>query len=172
VKIGLKYGVEVMYHCEYADEETLKLIVKHKDKLFLGPAVGFLIKGGADNQLGNPDKKAYLAAETYKKLYALDPTVKVVIGGDYGFPNTPQGTNAFDVQAFVEWFGYSPIRALVAATQHGGELMRLPVGMVKPGYFADLLLVKGDPTSDVTLLQNKANLVMIMIDGYVYKNIL
>jgi len=172
VKIALDCGVDVLYHCEYADDETLDLIVKNKDRIFLGPAVGFLIKGGMEWESGKPDRKASVAAQTYQKLYQKDHDVRVVIGGDYGFPPTPQGQNAFDLQAFVEWFHYPPLRALVAATAHGGELMGLPVGQIKKGFFADLLLVNGDPTNDVKLLQNKDNLVVIMQDGYIWKNTL
>ena len=47
--------------------------------------------------------------------------------------------------------------------------MGLPVGQVKAGFMADLLLVDGDPTADVTLLQDKARIAMIMQGGALYK---
>jgi imidazolonepropionase-like amidohydrolase len=40
---------------------------------------------------------------------------------------------------------------------------------VRPGYLADLLLVEGDPTADVAILENPANLAMIMKDGRPHK---
>ena len=43
------------------------------------------------------------------------------------------------------------------------------LGLVKTGYLADLLLIDGDPTEDVTILQNKANISLIMKDGDAYK---
>ena len=43
------------------------------------------------------------------------------------------------------------------------------LGLVKTGYLADLLLIDGDPTEDVTILQNKANISLIMKDGHAYK---
>jgi imidazolonepropionase-like amidohydrolase len=46
-----------------------------------------------------------------------------------------------------------------------GELL----GQVKPGYLADLLLVDGDPTRDVRVLQDQAKLAMIMKDGKFHK---
>jgi imidazolonepropionase-like amidohydrolase len=52
----------------------------------------------------------------------------------------------------------------------GGELMDQPVGQVKPGYLADLLLVEGDPTRDVRLLQDAANIKMIMLGGRMHKS--
>jgi imidazolonepropionase-like amidohydrolase len=42
----------------------------------------------------------------------------------------------------------------------GGEL-----GQVKEGYLADLLLVDGDPVTNITILQDQRNLLAIMKDG-------
>jgi len=101
----------------------------------------------------------------------MAPKLKLVVGGDYGFPPTPQGQNAFDLQCFVEWFNFSPIETLVCATANGAELMGMKIGHIKPGFLADILLVKGDPTKDVKLLQGKDNILVIMQDGFLYKNI-
>jgi len=171
VKSALKEGIDILYHCEFADDEQLSEMVKRKDQIFLGPAIGYLVKGGI-GQTGEPDKKAAIAANTYKKLHAMDPDMNVVVGGDYGFPNTPHGTNAFDLTVFVDWLGYTPIQTLVCATSTGGKLMNMPVGKIQKGYLADLLLVNGDPTVDVSILLNKDNLRMIIQDGYIYKNTL
>ena len=43
------------------------------------------------------------------------------------------------------------------------------LGQVKEGYLADLLLVRGNPVQDVSLLQHQANLAMIMKDGIARK---
>ena len=95
----------------------------------------------------------------------------MVPGGDYGFAWTPQGTNARDLEHFVKLFGYTPTEALLSATKVGGELMALgdELGQVKEGYLADLLLVRGNPVQDVSLLQHQDNLAMIMKDGAVHK---
>jgi len=93
----------------------------------------------------------------------------VLPGGDYGFPNNPIGRNARDLELFVRLFGYSPAEALRATTFHGGQVMDLPVGLLTEGYFADVLVVDGDPVSDVTLLQDPANLRVIMQGGRFHK---
>ena len=95
--------------------------------------------------------------------------IRAVIGGDYGFAWTPQGTNARDIEHFVRLFGYSASEALQCATRVGGELMGLQVGQLKPGWLADVLIVDGDPLKDVTLLQDKARLRLIMKDGVAFK---
>src|SRR4029077_4856715 len=88
--------------------------------------------------------------------------VRVVTGGDYGFPFNPNGANARDLQHFVDLFGYSPTDALVASTKLGGELMDMRVGEIRAGYFADLLLVDGDPTGEASNRQDRAKILMIM----------
>ena len=48
--------------------------------------------------------------------------------------------------------------------------MGMDIGQVKEGLLADLLLVEGDPSKDVTLLQNADNLCGIMKDGVFCKD--
>jgi imidazolonepropionase-like amidohydrolase len=97
--------------------------------------------------------------------------VRVVIGGDYGFPNNPIGRQARDLGLFVELFGYSPTEALRAATVHGAELMGRgdELGRLEPGFLADLLVVDGDPTDDVRILENSERLLAIVQGGRLHK---
>ncbi len=109
-------------------------------------------------------------AEVYKEV--LKRGIRVVIGGDYGFAWTPQGTNARDLQHFVNLFGYTPAQALRCATQYGGQLMRMgdELGLVKEGYLADLLLVDGDPLKDVAIMADRTRFAMIMKNGEMHKD--
>lgn len=60
---------------------------------------------------------------------------------------------------------------LHAATALGGEIMGMghELGQLRQGFLADLLLVDGDPTEDVRILQDKNRLLAIMKDGVFYK---
>ena len=62
----------------------------------------------------------------------------------------------------------SPVRRWRRAV--GGELMEMDVGRVEVGYLADLLLVDGEPTEDVGVLAEPANLKLVMIDGHVHSS--
>ena len=97
--------------------------------------------------------------------------IRALPGGDYGFPNNPIGRNARDLQLFVEVLGYTALEALTAVTKLGGQLMGMgdELGLLAPGYIADVLLVRGNPADDVTILQDKANLIAIMQGGRFYK---
>ena len=97
--------------------------------------------------------------------------IKVLPGGDYGFAWTPHGTNARDLQHFVDRLGFTPMEAIRSATVYGGEIMQdAKLGNVLPGFYADLLLVDGDPLTDIAILQDKSKLVGIMKDGEFHKD--
>jgi imidazolonepropionase-like amidohydrolase len=93
--------------------------------------------------------------------------VRLLIGGDYGFAWSPQGTQARDLQHFVKYYGYSPAEALVCATRNGGLAMRDEgdLGTLAPGQLADLILVEGDVLADLTILTQRERIVMVMKDG-------
>jgi len=97
--------------------------------------------------------------------------IRALPGGDYGFPNNPIGRNARDLELFVDVLGYPPLEALRAATMLGGQLMDMgdELGLLTPGYLADLLVVRGDPTGDVKILQDPANLEYIVQAGQFHK---
>jgi imidazolonepropionase-like amidohydrolase len=99
--------------------------------------------------------------------------VRVLIGGDYGLSITPHGTYANDLQYFVELFGLSPAEALLCATRDGGAAAD-PSGMVgtlEDGKYADLVVVDGDPTRDVTVLQDHDRITVVMKGGSAYRGL-
>ena len=174
VKMALRNGFRVLYHCTYADAQALDMLEAHRDTIFIAPAIG-IIQATLD---ANPPPHIDMtemkrsAAEVLELQRRLIPELRrrglrILPGGDYGFPFNPNGRNARDLALFVELFGYTPSEALHAATALGGELMGMgeELGRVKPGYLADLLLVDGDPTRDVNVLQDKRRLLAIMKDG-------
>ena len=178
VKRALKCGVDVIYHCEQTDAEALDMLEAAKDRIFVGPAIGLIwntlheasefgITPDVAERLGMK-RILELSCRTYQELRKRG--VRVVIGGDYGFAWTPQGTNARDLEHFVNLFGYSPAEALHCATEVGGAMMGMETGVVREGYLADLMLIDGDPTRDVRILQDRDRIAMIMKDGMFHKH--
>jgi imidazolonepropionase-like amidohydrolase len=180
IKRSVRAGFRAIFHCTHADEEALDLLEAHRDSVFVSPAPGLLFARCYEaREFGiGPAEAARMGAQSgLEAMQRLVPLMKrrgirVLPGGDYGFPYNPIGRNARDLEIFVTLFGYSPLEALVAATRLGGQLMDMPVGEIKAGWLADLLLVDGDPTQDVRVLQNKTNLRVIMKGGQIYKQTL
>jgi len=180
VKRAVRCGVDVIYHCESADEEALDMVESVKDRVFVGPAIGII--WGTIHQ-GEPWFSKEFALEIGMQR-VIDDSLKVysefrkrgvraLIGGDYGFIQSPQGNNARDLKHFVDLLGYSPSEALVCGTKHGGQVMEMgdELGQVKEGFLADLLLVGADPLKHIEKMVDQENLHVIMKDGELYKDI-
>ena len=88
---------------------------------------------------------------------AHDAGVKVATGSDAGFMLPHGEMNAREIELLVEG-GFSPLEALTAATATGAELLRLDAGEIAAGRLADLVVVDGDPTIDVGILQDRHRL--------------
>ncbi|MCL4801820.1 MAG: amidohydrolase family protein [Burkholderiales bacterium] len=179
VKLALARGVEIIYHCDFADDEALDLLEDARDRVFLAPAVGMMhdtIYRSEAFGVGYERARARGLLEELESVCRVYTELRkrglrVLVGGDYGFPWSPHGANARDLEHFVRLFGYRPDEALDAATRLGAEAMQLgeALGFVREGRLADLLLVRGRPFEDVALLQQPENLLVVMKDGVVHK---
>ena len=179
IKQCVRHGIGVIYHASFADEEALDMLEAAKDRHFVAPGLAWLINtarnaGEFGIKPGSPialryERELETAVETCRKMHRRG--IRVLIGGDYGFAWTPQGTNAKDLEYFVDLLGFSPMEAIVAATRLGGEIMGMSneLGVIRPGYLADLLLVDGDPIANVRILQDKSRLLAIMKNGEFHK---
>ena len=176
IALALNAGARILYHCSFADEDAIDAMEAKKDEVFYAPGPGVSVAALEANpppQIDMTHMKAS-AAQRLELEAKLVPELKrrgirVLIGGDYGFPFNPNGRNARDLAHFVKYFGFTPAEALRSATMYGGQLVGLDVGLVREGYLADLLLVDGDPTADVSILQDKDRLKMIMKGGTLHK---
>ncbi|RAK96829.1 uncharacterized protein BO80DRAFT_428818 [Aspergillus ibericus CBS 121593] len=180
VKLCLTAGVDVIYHTSYADEECLDMLEKKKDSVFVAPAINLPIAtcSGEATPYGftvEMAEKKGVKHEVEAACKAMTEMhrrgIRVMPGGDYGFAWAPHGTYARDLQHFVERFGYTPMESILAATALGGEIMGHPeeLGKVQPGYYADVILVDGNPLEDITILQDTSRLHAIVINGCVHK---
>ena len=63
------------------------------------------------------------------------------------------------------------MEAIVSATRHGGEIMMRgnELGQLKEGFLADLILVDGDPLSNLAVLREPSRMLAVMKDGVFYK---
>ena len=179
----LRAGVDVLYHCEYSDAKTLDMFEEAKDRVFVAPTVSLfhtIVKNEAAGAGLTAEVGGYMGIPALLEASAKTHTelrkrgIRHVIGGDYGFGWSRQGTNARDIQFFVDYYGYTPTEALRCATGTGGAMMMMgtdeKLGQLKEGYLADMVLVDGDVLADFSLLLKPERLVMIMKNGELYKN--
>lgn len=130
VKMCVRHGVEIIYHASFADEEALDLLEANKDKHFVAPGLAWLIQTSrhAEPWGIKPDsplaimyqRELEVAVETMRKMHKRG--IRVLPGGDYGFAWTPHGTNARDLEYFVNMVGMTPMEAVVSATRMGRDI--------------------------------------------------
>ncbi|MEY2890392.1 MAG: hypothetical protein RJA98_300 [Pseudomonadota bacterium] len=180
VKQCVRHGIELVYHASFADEEALDLLEAHKDKHFVAPGLAWLVRTNfnaseygitpAVAEAMGYKRELEIAAETLRKMHQRG--IRILPGGDYGFAWMPHGTNANDLQYFVDYIGMTPAEALRSATQYGGQIMQRPneLGLLRPGYLADIVLVNGDPLKDLSLLLDPAKVQLVIKDGVVHKD--
>lgn len=176
----IRAGVDGLFHCEYSDEELLDLFEEAKDRIFVVPTVGLfhqIMAGEAAGHGLSAEVGGYMnipellenSVKTHTELRKRG--IRHLIGGDYGFGWSPQGTQGRDLEFFVEYYGYSPADALVCATRNGGLAMGYggELGTLEQGKLADLILINGDPLSDITVLAGPDRVAFVMKDGQIQK---
>ncbi|MDA8879750.1 amidohydrolase family protein [Pseudomonadales bacterium] len=164
VKQAVNAGVDFIGHANYLDDETVALLIEHRDRIFIGPAIAWEVQYLAQCESLGISRQTVQAQGYEAEIDATIATVeklkaagiKLVVGGDYGISIAPHGSYAKDLEYFVELFSMSPAEAIICATKNGG-LMLDPagnIGTLRPGSVADFIVVDGDPLQDITVLQN------------------
>ena len=171
VKQAVRHGIDLIGHANYLDDEAVDMLRASRDRLSVGPGIAWeiaLLDRG--HEIGLPRDlmvaRGYQAEvdatkDAVKRL--REAGVRVTVGGDYGLNITPHGTQANELEYFVDLFDMTATEALLCATRDGGWAFD-PGGMagtLQEGTWADLVIVDGDPTTDVTILQDLSRLTVI-----------
>lgn len=178
IQRAISAGVKCIEHGHLMDEATAKLIAERgiwlstqafPDEMADAFPPGSQERAKAFTVFAGTDTSITLA-----KKYKL----KTAFGTDILFSKRLAQRQGELLVKFTRW--YTPAETLAMATGTNGELLALSgkrnpypgkLGVVEEGALADLLLVDGDPVSNIELLQDPAkNLLVIMKDGKIYKN--
>jgi imidazolonepropionase-like amidohydrolase len=75
--------------------------------------------------------------------------------------------HAKEPEIMVRYGGYTPLEAISACTKENAYAVGLEnqVGVVEAGKLADLIILKKNPAADIRVLQDSANLAVIIKDG-------
>ena len=158
-------GVASIDHADQLSEETMRLM--REKQIFAVPT--FTISEYFAEHAGSPEQAQRLRemlklhVEEFKKQLAAN--VPVAMGSDVG--PFPHGTQAREFVLMVR-YGMSPLAAVQAGTLNGAKLLGWEgrIGALKPGYFADIVAVPGDPLQDISVLEKVA---FVMKGGAVYR---
>jgi imidazolonepropionase-like amidohydrolase len=175
VQQALRHGIRMIYHASFTDEQTLDMLEAVKDEVFVAPGIGILHALLFEGEpWGFPRERSVAmgyqeewdaALESLTRMHKRG--IRVLPGGDYGFAFTPHCQNARDLEFFVKYLGFTPMEAIRSCTLYGGQVMMRgnELGVIKEGYLADLLLVDGDPLSNLSILRDPKRILAVMKDG-------
>lgn len=174
IMAALEAGVKTIEHGTYLDEEAADAMLE--TGAILVPTrwvVDFLVTEG--EKKGMPEyakKKAYVAAEHHADAIslAIEKGVKIALGTDIWATGT-WGRNAEELVHLVDR-GMTPLQAIEAATANGPDTLgpQAPnTGRLEAGMDADVICVRGDPTGDVAVLADPANVTHVFKNGVRYK---
>ena len=156
IKAAVRNGVRSIEHGIYLDDEAIGMMLDRGTYLVPTLVAPHGVLEARDRGIPVPQvmiDKTIMVMETHAASIraAIEAGVKVAMGTDSGV--VPHGQNLRELQLMVGC-GLSPSQALVATTKTAAELMGLDrdLGTVDVGKRADVVLVEGDPLSDLATL--------------------
>ena len=169
IKNAIRAGVASVEHATMIDDEGIALAKQHGTYLDMDiydeeciqeeGRAGTMPKDFLehDAQLGQ------IQRDNFRK--AVGAGVKMSFGTDAGV--CPYGTSGKQF-AFMVKYGMTPMQAIQAATSNAADLLghSNEFGSIKPGKYADIIAVGGDPLADIRVLEN---VQFVMKDGKIYK---
>lgn len=157
-------GISTIEHGDNGTPEIFKLM---KEKgVCLCPT---LAAGDATSQYrgwkkGQEPEPERIQAKRKTFKMAMDLGVRICMGGDVGV--FPHGDNAREMEMMVQ-YGMKPIDVLRSSTSINAESFKMKdLGVIKNGFLADILIVEGNPTEQISDIRK---VKVVVKDGVVVK---
>ncbi|KAF1692100.1 hydrolase [Pseudoxanthomonas daejeonensis] len=180
VRQAIEAGVKVIEHGSLMDDATARLMAQRGIWLSIQPFPDELAEAFPPGSFERKKAEEVFAGNNHAYDLAKKYRLKTAWGTDVLFSAALAGRQGAILASLTRW--YTPAETLVMATGTNGELLQLSgkrnpypgkVGVVQEGAFADLLLVDGDPTVDISLVARPEQAFkVIMKDGRIYKDTL
>ncbi len=173
IRNAVEAGVHSIEHAIYLDEPLCELMIERGTYVvptLLAP-ISVLEQGKAS---GMPDygiRKSAEVIEIHRESIALAHKmgVNIAMGTDAGV--MPHGTNLREL-GLMAGIGMSPMETIMAATKTAANCLGWQdrVGTLEAGKFADLIISRIDPLTNLRGLEDTDNIPFVMKDGAVLKN--
>jgi imidazolonepropionase-like amidohydrolase len=162
---AVQAGVVSVDHAYQLNDETMRLMRDKKIPAVPTFAIAeYFAEHAATPSAAERERKLQeLHAEESKKQLAAG--VPMAVGSDVG--PFPHGTQARELELMVQ-YGMSTVAVLQVDLINGAKLLGWEgqIGVLKPGYLADVIAVPGDPTKDISVLKRVS---FVMKGGVVYR---
>jgi imidazolonepropionase-like amidohydrolase len=162
-------GVDIIDHADWMDDTVIDALIAHNR--FVLPSMYTPWLSSSDPTLEGAE---YYDKDDFEYMRAKVPVanargVKFVPGDDFGFFDmAPHGAYSGELACYVEQVGISPLDVIRWATKYGGEMTGIPdLGTIEPGKLADMVIVDGDPSADINILQKPERIIAVIKGGEV-----
>jgi imidazolonepropionase-like amidohydrolase len=158
-------GVVSIDHANQLSDETMRLM--REKQIYAVPTLTifeYFVEHPLDPGRATLERQLFeLKLQDFRKQVAAG--VPMAVGSDVG--PFPHGTQARELELMVR-YGMSPLAVLQADLLNGAKLLAWDgqIGALKPGYFADVIAVSGNPLDDITTLQK---VTFVMKAGTIYR---
>jgi imidazolonepropionase-like amidohydrolase len=169
IKNAIRAGVASVEHATMIDDEGIALAKQHGTYLDMDIYDDECIQEAGKN---GSMPKDFLEHDAELGRIQRDNFRKAVLAGVKMSFGTDAGVCAYGTSgkqfAFMVKYGMTPMQAIQSATSAAADLLghSNEIGSIKPGKFADIIAVNGDPLTDVHLLEN---VQFVMKEGKIYK---
>jgi imidazolonepropionase-like amidohydrolase len=180
VAMAARNGVRIIHHACFLDDDAVRELEARGDDVWVCPGLHYLAAMvGGDAEPWGITPEAVEASGYPRELVAQveglgmlrAAGISILSGGDFGHQWTHHGTYARELERYVDLVGMTPIEALHTATRNMGAVAGLDIGEIRQGALADLLVVDGDPTADIGVLQRPELRHAVLKDGrFAYVN--
>ena len=172
-RMALKAGADTIEHMVFSDDETIGMIAE--SNAWMTPTLLHRTDHAIETRRDQGTSQFVLnkmkalqpyCFDTFQKMHKAG--VKIAMGTDMGY-DPEMGTNARELEIYVK-LGMTPMEALQTATRNAAHAIKMEkeLGTLEAGKLADILAINGDPSKDVTILQEKKNIQIVMKEGRVY----
>ena len=173
IRNALLAGFDSIEHGTFMDDETMDLLLERDVPVV--PALYFekasILHGrkfGMSQQVIDGHQET-LDAGTLSAQRIIREGGRLGLGGDYGFAWNPHGDYAKELTFFVEHVGLTVKETLICATRTGAEIIGVQdiLGTLETGKIADILVVAGDVLNNISLIEDKQNLLAVIQNGII-----
>ena len=170
---AVRAGMDSIEHGIFLNHECLETMLEKKT--FLVPTLSAVNNIFINKDNGIPDfivEKTLRIRERHHKSIKMfyEAGGKIAMGTDAGTPFNLHGENLQELK-FMNDLGISNKDAIKISTLNGADLMGLSDrGKISEGYFADILVVNGNPLEDIRAISNSCNHHTVIKNGIIVKN--
>jgi len=174
IKNALKAGIHSIEHGTYLDNQAISMMLDQGTYLvptFLAIKLNKKLAESGDLPEWSQEEAIRIVDVHEKNMRkAYKEGVRMVMGTDCGVVS--HGINLQEL-GFLHDMGMKVEEAIMAATKNASECLgwQDKIGTIEEGKFADLVISKTDPIGDIKSLGNPDNIILVMKEGKIFKDL-